>query len=112
MMHVRDLLLGPLVVSVSAIKQGRNRSRINENATRHILSSGPCWSRGRRVQKAFLCKAASHPTARRNRREQRRALRGQFPTSYVLSPWRWPQGARIQVSKVLLSSWASLITCY
>jgi hypothetical protein len=31
MTQLRDLLLGPLMVSVSAIKQGRNRSRINEN---------------------------------------------------------------------------------
>src|SRR5215208_1280189 len=39
MMQMCYLLLRPDMMGVSAIEQPRNRSRINENATRHIFSS-------------------------------------------------------------------------
>jgi len=58
------LVLDPLVVKVSTIQERHNRSRINENATRHIPSSEPCWSKDLRDQKLSLSKAASHPAVK------------------------------------------------
>ncbi len=43
MMQVGDLSFGPFVMAVPPVEQCHDRSRINENATRHILSSALCW---------------------------------------------------------------------
>ncbi len=42
MAQMRDLLFGPVMMDVPPVEQRRNRSRINENASRHILSGGLC----------------------------------------------------------------------
>ena len=99
---VCKLALDPMVVNVSTIQERHNRSRINENATRHSLSSAICWWRDRRAHGACRCRAASREVTRAISFRSERELRAKPRILCGVTQSRVLQASRTPFEKVLL----------